>query len=300
MSAPPGSSSAASSSRYVIITVVRDEEVYLPRTLASMEGQTIPPVAWFIVDDGSQDRTPSLLAEAAGRSPWIRVRTQERRRHRNPSEATARGFNLVLPEALALEPFAIGKLDGDMEFEPRYYGTLLSALAEDPELGIVGARAIEPHHDGSWGLVRIPPNHVHGATLFFRREVLEQQGGLTVGVGEDTVPLVRARLAGWRTKSLPDLEFRHLRVTGLAGGLLLGQRNKGLAAYRVGYHPFIACLRGVRNMVRKPYVLSGIAFLRGFFSGYRGHASRALEPAEIRAFRRMQFRSLFGGWGWWR
>jgi glycosyltransferase involved in cell wall biosynthesis len=286
--------------RYVVITMVRNEEEFLPATIASMVSQTIRPVTWFVVDDGSVDRTPSILAEAAEANPWITVLRGAGREHRHAADAVSEGFNRVLPRVWELEPDAIVKLDGDMEFAPDYFERLLRTLDENPRLGIVGGRALEPHPDGTWGLVRISKQHVHGATHVFRRACLEQQQGLVQGLGWDTVTWVRARLAGWETGSNPDVTFRHLRVTGSASGHLRGFRFKGMAAYRAGYHPLFACLRGARNMVRYPYVLSGLAFLRGFLSGYVHRVPRALEPSEIRGFRKEQIKVMTGRQSWWR
>jgi len=280
--------------------MVRNEEEFLPRTVASMEAQTVKPVAWIVVDDGSTDRTADILAEASTRHSWIRVEQGEGRPVRNAAQAVTAGFNRVLPLARELQPDAVVKLDGDMEFDPDFFRLLLEELERDPELGIVGARALEPHPDGSWGLVRISRHHVHGATHVFRRQCLEEQGGLIPGWGWDTVTIVRARLHGWTTRSLSNVTFRHLRVTGSASGMRRGFWTRGRAAYRAGYHPLFAALRGVRNMVRKPYVVGGVHFLRGFFSGYGEGDSRALSPSEIAAFRREQLKALVGGKSWWR
>jgi glycosyltransferase involved in cell wall biosynthesis len=280
--------------------MVRNEEEFLPRTVASMAAQTVLPAAWIVVDDGSTDRTGEILAEASARHSWIRVEQGEGRPVRNAAQAVTVGFNRVLPLAREFQPDAVVKLDGDMEFEPDFFRLLIEELKRDPELGIVGARALEPHPDGTWGLVRISRHHVHGATHVFRRRCLEEQGGLTPGWGWDTVTIVRARLHGWTTRSLPNVTFRHLRVTGSASGMRRGFWTRGRAAYRAGYHPLFAALRGVRNMVRKPYVVGGVHFLKGFCSGYGERDSRALSPSEIAAFRREQLKALVGGKSWWR
>jgi glycosyltransferase involved in cell wall biosynthesis len=280
--------------------MVRNEGEFFPATVSSMISQTERPAAWIVVDDGSTDRTPEILAEAAAHHSWIRPEKGEGRSVRNAAEAVTSGFNRVLPLAREYEPEAIVKLDGDMEFDADFFRTLLDELRSDPGLGIVGARALEPHPDGSWGLVRISRHHVHGATHVFRRQCLEQQGGLVPGWGWDTVTIVRARLHGWTTRSLPGVTFRHLRVTGSASGLKRGFWTRGRAAYRAGYHPLFAMLRGIRNMVRKPYVVGGVHFLKGFFSGYSERDSRALSPEEVSAFRRQQLKTLVGGKSWWR
>ena len=62
-----------SSRRYCIVTPCRDEAKYARRTLDSVTRQSEPPALWVIVDDGSKDATPHVLAEYAAKFPWIRV-----------------------------------------------------------------------------------------------------------------------------------------------------------------------------------------------------------------------------------
>lgn len=237
---------------YVLISIVRDEEPFLPETIRSVVSQSRLPLGWFVLDDGSADRTAAILADAAAAHSWIRVTTDARRERRSAGEATSNGFNRLAADALRLAPGAIVKIDGDMSFEPDYFDRLLREMEADPRLGIVGGRALEPHRNGSWGLVRIPAYHVHGATKVYRAECLEQIGPLVSGPGWDTADIIRARLAGWTTRSLADVRFRHLRVTGKAAGRLRNLWVKGRAAYRLGYSPLFALARALRNMVRVP------------------------------------------------
>jgi len=52
---------------YGAITPARDEEKFLPGLIESMVAQTLRPIRWIIIDDGSTDSTPALLDEAASR-----------------------------------------------------------------------------------------------------------------------------------------------------------------------------------------------------------------------------------------
>src|SRR5882672_11210916 len=61
------------SRRYLLISPCRDEAQYLRRTLDSVAAQSVPPALWVVVDDGSTDETPAILAEYAGRLPYLRV-----------------------------------------------------------------------------------------------------------------------------------------------------------------------------------------------------------------------------------
>jgi glycosyltransferase involved in cell wall biosynthesis len=51
--------------RRVAITPARDEQQLLPGLIASMVAQSRRPARWIIIDDGSGDRTPELLDQAA-------------------------------------------------------------------------------------------------------------------------------------------------------------------------------------------------------------------------------------------
>ena len=46
---------------YIIITPAKDEEENLPNLISSIVKQSIQPLLWLIVDDGSVDSTPVLI-----------------------------------------------------------------------------------------------------------------------------------------------------------------------------------------------------------------------------------------------
>src|SRR6187401_2701012 len=91
------------SERYVLITPYRDEEATARRTLDSVVAQTRRPATWLIVDDGSRDGTPAILAEYAARHPWIRVLRRDDRGRRSVGpgviEAFVAGYDAVKDEA---------------------------------------------------------------------------------------------------------------------------------------------------------------------------------------------------------
>jgi glycosyltransferase involved in cell wall biosynthesis len=57
----------AAGRRYVLISPCRDEAQYIRRTLDSVTLQSVLPELWLIIDDGSSDETPDILAEYASR-----------------------------------------------------------------------------------------------------------------------------------------------------------------------------------------------------------------------------------------
>ena len=54
---------------YVLITPARNEEVFIRKELESVTAQTLPPLRWVIVDDGSTDGTAAVVGEFASPVP---------------------------------------------------------------------------------------------------------------------------------------------------------------------------------------------------------------------------------------
>ena len=65
---------------YVLISPCRNEADFMRQTLDSVIAQSVRPAMWVIVDDGSTDDTPPILAEYAARHDWIRIVTRQRPR----------------------------------------------------------------------------------------------------------------------------------------------------------------------------------------------------------------------------
>ena len=105
--------------RIVIVSPVRDEEATLEKTIACMEAQTVTPAEWIVVDDGSTDRTPEILKQAADRIPWLRVSRRVDRGFRKLGGGVIDAFNDGLAQ-VGVEYDFIGKMDMDLEFSPHY------------------------------------------------------------------------------------------------------------------------------------------------------------------------------------
>jgi glycosyltransferase involved in cell wall biosynthesis len=104
--------------RFTLVSAVYDVAAYLPEFLASLEAQTFPldRVEVVLVDDGSTDDSPALLAEWAGRRPGtVRVLRQENAgqgaaRNRGLEEATGEWISFPDPDDV-LEPDYLATVD---------------------------------------------------------------------------------------------------------------------------------------------------------------------------------------------
>src|SRR5436189_4999250 len=57
--------------RCVLITLARNEEENIGRTIESMVAQTVRPLKWVIVNDGSTDSTPAIIDRYTAAHEWI-------------------------------------------------------------------------------------------------------------------------------------------------------------------------------------------------------------------------------------
>src|SRR3954462_2986269 len=88
--------------RDVLVTPCQDEAKYARRTLESVAKQTVPPALWVVVDDGSSDETPQILAEYAAKLPYLKVIRREDRGFRKLGggviDAFYHGYNTINPD----------------------------------------------------------------------------------------------------------------------------------------------------------------------------------------------------------
>jgi glycosyltransferase involved in cell wall biosynthesis len=123
-----------------LISPCRDEDEYLEITIKSVAEQTLPPTKWLIVDDGSKDRTPEILARAAEKYPFIQVVRREDRGHRSVGPGVIDAFYYGL-ERVDLDQYDyVCKFDCDLEFGPRYFERTVELFESDPWLGTLSGK----------------------------------------------------------------------------------------------------------------------------------------------------------------
>ena len=112
--------------RFAVIVIVLDGERFLAEAIESVRAQTMEDWELVVVDDGSRDATPEIVADFAARDPRIRGVAHPDRRNfgmsasRNAGVAATRAAQLVF-------------LDHDDVFEPRKLEALGGLLEAHPE-----------------------------------------------------------------------------------------------------------------------------------------------------------------------
>jgi glycosyltransferase involved in cell wall biosynthesis len=105
---------------YVLITPARNEAQFIELTIQSVVAQTVRPLKWVIVSDGSTDGTDEIVSRYALDHPWIElVRMPERReRHFAGKVHAFRAGHAVVKD---LDYSVIGSMDADISFDDEYF-----------------------------------------------------------------------------------------------------------------------------------------------------------------------------------
>lgn len=278
---------------YVLITPARNEAQYIALTIESVIGQTVRPLKWIIVSDGSTDGTDDIVGRYTRENPWIvLVRSVDRPARNFASKVHA--FNVGLKE-LGESPYdAIGNVDGDISFGPEYFSFLLHKLAEDPALGLVGT-AFHERGKQAYDYRLVGIEHVTGCCQVFRRECFEDIGGYVPSKGGaiDSIAVIAARTKGWKTRTFLEQHYIHHREMGTAQqGALKARFKSGAKDYMVGNHPVWEFLRAGYQMTKRPYLIGGAALLAGYLWSLCRNISRPVSDEMLVFHRRDQMRRL--------
>ncbi|MGD8808964.1 MAG: glycosyltransferase family 2 protein [Gammaproteobacteria bacterium] len=275
---------------YALITPARNEADLIEGVLKSVIAQTFRPVKWVIVSDGSDDGTDEIVLRYAEGRDWIELLRLPEHRERNFA-AKATAIDAGLERLKGIDYDIVGNLDADVTFGADYFSYLIGKFEELPQLGVAGTHYTE--RDGrfhSFHNSRMSADHVNGAVQMFRRECFEQVGGYTPirGGGIDWVAVTTARMKGWMTRSFGDQIFEHHRPIGTAETNSIGSRfHYGRKDYFLGGHPLWQLARAGFQMVRKPYVIGGLALFCGYWWSWLTGVERPISK-ELMQFHRAE------------
>jgi poly-beta-1,6-N-acetyl-D-glucosamine synthase len=281
----------------VLISPCRNEAQYMRETLDSVLAQSVLPSKWVIVDDGSTDDTPRILAQYAARHDWIEIVTVDDRGHRavGPGvvDAFYHGYRTIEPAGFEF----LCKLDLDLILPPRYFEILIARMHADRRIATCSGKAYVRKGDG---LVseRHGDDTSIGATKFYRIECFQAIGGFVREVMWDGIDCHQCRMRGWIACSWdePELRFVHLRPMGSSQqNIYVGRMRHGYGQYFMGTGFLYLAASALSRCNEKPYLLGSLAILWGWLRSAALRLPR-YSNAEFRSFlRQYQRRALIMG-----
>lgn len=280
--------------RIVIVAPVRDEAEYLQGTIDAIVSQKLRPVEWILVDDGSKDDTYAIARRASEAHPWIRVIKRKDRGVRAVGPGVVEAFYFGYERIATCDYDYICKMDGDIEIGPDYFSTLVAYFEKDPYLGSASGKHFIEEKDE---LVeeRTSDEMVAGMVNFYRRKCFEAIGGFVRQVHWDGIAYHKARIRGWRTRSIrdPKLDIIHKRQMGSSHkGIWHGRMRWGRGQYFMGTHPFYILPLGIYRMTEKPLLVGGLGIILGYFKAMQENMPRFDEPGFRKSLHAWQFERM--------
>ncbi|MBN7795244.1 glycosyltransferase family 2 protein [Parahaliea mediterranea] len=279
-------------SGFVLLTAAKNEEKYIGLALESVVRQSVHPLAWYIVDDGSTDSTPHVVERYALAYPFIHLLHNQSGGERSFG-AQYRAITMAYQTARksGLDYDFVGMHDADIALQSTdYFKNLLAAFTADSSLGVAGGYIFEKNH-GRWrSRPANSPQAVAGGLQMFRRRCFEDIGGYTplrFG-GEDWLAQIEAKRFGWHIRALTTLAAFHHRPTSSADGRLRGLVRLGMMDASFGSHPVFEILKCARRYREKPYVIASLIRFYGYVRGSMSMDTPLLPPETVDYLRREQ------------
>jgi len=282
---------------YVTVTPAYNEAQFIARTIESVVAQTVRPLLWLIVDDGSTDGTGDIVQRYTAENPWIRCVPRKKQPGQSYYASNVYAIEAGLAHVGELDYAYLAILDADISLPPDYYAKILAHMEADEKLGIASGIYVDRVGDGLRKVLndrRSTPK----ALMVFRRACYDAIGGfvtLKYG-GEDTCACFAARMKGWKTWSFADLVAVHNKPvgTGHAGNLLTIRFRLGRGEFYLGSHPLFVFVKSLRRCIKEPpYLLGGMARLAGYLCACLRREQRQVPSDLVQYLRKEQLRRVF-------
>ena len=275
--------------RYVLVTAAYNEAGFIEQAIDSVAAQTILPLRWIIVSDGSTDETDDIVKAATVKHGFIECLRIERPGQRGLAiDRVSRGIASAVAAGMEkLGPFEyeyVGKLDADVTLEPQFFEKVMALMNADSHLGLAGGGI---HNVGAPGGF-LKREFVGGPVRVFRKDCWEQIGGLLAAGHEDVTSAASARMKGWKVRCFPEIKaYQHGVPKNTA-------REKIPVCFRMGQMDFVmgGLLRfelarcGARAL-KPPFVVAGCSMLLGYLWSWARGMKIEL-PVELVEFMRAE------------
>lgn len=282
--------------KYILITSARNESAFIQRTLDSVVAQTQRPERWVVIDDGSSDNTAEIVEGYIQKYPWISLIRNPKREGRNfAAKANAVNAALAKVQAENIAFNVLGNLDADVSFDPDYMEFLMRKFIADPKLGVAGTPFTQ---EGGYDSTKDSfegENFVAGPIQLFRRECFREVGGYVASPagGVDWIAVMTAKMKGWTARSFAEKRFHHYRLMGTAEKSPVNSLfHYGQKDYYLGGSPVWQMFRVTYRLLKKPYIIGGLALLSGYVWAALKRVKRPITPELVRYNRAEQMFKL--------
>lgn len=275
---------------YYIIIPAYNEEKFIEVTLQSILNQTLLPKKVVVVNDNSTDKTSEIISKFESKSTIFKQVLNISENIHLPGSKVIRAFEEGL-KTLDQDYDFIVKLDADLILPKNYFEIIAQTFQSDNKIGMVGGFAyIEKNNE--WILENLTDkDHIRGAFKAYRKDCFIQIGGLKPAMGWDTVDELLCRFYGWKIKTIPELEVKHLKPTG-ANYNKTARYKQGEAFYALGYGFTITAIAGLKLALRKKKPLLFIDYINGFLKAKKENKTMLVTNGQAKFIRSYRWKKI--------
>ena len=268
--------------RHLVITPVKDEEENIAKVMESMVEQTVPPSAWILVDDCSVDHTAEIIRDFSKKNDWITLVQLSEKGERKRGAKISKLFQTGI-ESSELEWDFCSKIDADIILPGNYFEAIFHEFDADPMLGIASGNCFVEDNKGRRTVEKVESSHTRGALKTYRRDCMEEFGGIREIDGWDGIDNLEAQFHGWKTRNFEHILALHLRPTGIFEGKLRRNYNDGKKSHILGYTWPYLIGKSVLRIGKWPFFLGSICILIGFINS-KLSGLQTIDDIDLRKF----------------
>lgn len=264
---------------YIVITPVYNEEKLLSNYIDSIVNQATKPVKLILVDDNSTDDSAEIIKAYCRKHNWIVYIHHPAARKKSQGAKVIRAFNYGLENISLKEVDFISKIDADLELPLNYFKEVINVFSSKPEVGITGGYILEKKK-GNWCRINQANYHIRGALKSYRVESFNQIEGLMPVLGWDGLDEMKIFYNGWESHNI-EIGVKHFRSASIDYNQRCLAFKKGYSNYKSGSNLFLAIIRALVRIKKKPYLIYSIYYLTGYTKAWLSnedkHVSKGLE-----------------------
>ena len=272
--------------KYIMLTPIKNEEANLPNLIQSIVDQTVKPVLWVLVDDGSTDNAPEIIKKAIKKHKWIqsiRLGESERDLGLHLASVMRDGLDFAIDYCVKnkIDYSYLANLDADLILPNSFFESILKEFEKDSKLGIASGGTKHIIGDRI-RYAQVEEDEPSGGHMLIRRACFEDCGSYPLSYSSDSVLKAKARLRGWKTKRFEENIVTEIRDVSSAEGYWKGYVYKGKESYYLNLHPLHVIIKSVIYTFRSPYYI-GIAYFLGYFSDFI-YRKEQIDDDEIKGY----------------
>lgn len=279
--------------KYIIITSAYNEEQHIEQTIKSVIKQTILPAEWIIVNDGSTDKTESIIKKYANKYEFIKL-LNKKNDYLEFGSHVAVNFNIGLNNLSVKDWEYIAQLDADISIDRSdFYEFQINEFKKNKNLGSTSGITYTIKNGVKKLNTKRPYWRTGGATKFYRRKCFEDIEGIEPIFAWDGLDVYKAMFHDWKTRTLYELEVHHLGVSRMNERHQTKEKVKliGKSLYQRGYPIEFVLFKSI-SFLKKSFTHQR-AFLKGYYSAKKNKEKQYITIDEKKFIRKVQYLRIF-------